>query len=321
MTTYASWVMQRASILLQDTANTRWPLIELVTWLNDGMREIVLQNPTALSESLVLPLVAGTYQTVPPAYAQVLRVVRNLKTNADSPRIGGRVVRVIDRLTLDAVAPDWHDSNCTPQTSIVANVIFDEDDPFAFYVYPGNDGTGIVEVIASAIPAEVWPLALSLGTVTPGAGGTTGSFTLSDATPPVGGTAWEISFSIAAGALTGASLVNAGRGYSAPISITNAMLLTVAGIGSLTGASIVLNATQSTAIASYDVPIDIHDMYKGALVDYVMYRAYSKDSSFAGSLARAAAHYQQFQGAIGVRAKDETRNPNTKVPVNPGSAA
>jgi hypothetical protein len=230
--------MERASILLQDTANTRWPLIELVTWLNDGMREIVLQNPTALSESLVLPLIAGTYQTVPGTYAQVLRVVRNLKTSADSPRIGGRVVRVIDRLTLDAVAPDWHDSDCTPQTSIVANVIFDEDDPFAFYVYPGNDGTGIVEVIASAIPTEVpYP------TVNP------------------------------------------------------------------------------TLLATYDVAIDIHDMYKNALVDYVMYRAYSKDASFAGSLARAAAHYQQFQGAIGVKIKDEMRNPNAKIPVNPGSAA
>jgi hypothetical protein len=38
------------------------------------------------------------------------------------------------------------------------------------------------------------------------------------------------------------------------------------------------------------------------LIDYVLYRAASKDAEFAGSAAKAQAHYEAFQGALGVEA-------------------
>jgi hypothetical protein len=40
------------------------------------------------------------------------------------------------------------------------------------------------------------------------------------------------------------------------------------------------------------------EMYDGALVDYICYRAFSKDSEYAGNGDRAAAHYSQFATSL-----------------------
>lgn len=48
----------------------------------------------------------------------------------------------------------------------------------------------------------------------------------------------------------------------------------------------------------YIAPVDIADIYQSALTDYVLYRAYSKDSRAAGSAARAEAHLQLFGAAV-----------------------
>lgn len=45
--------------------------------------------------------------------------------------------------------------------------------------------------------------------------------------------------------------------------------------------------------------VGIPDIYANALTDYVLYRAYTKDSEYAGNAARAQAHYAAFGGALG----------------------
>lgn len=54
------------------------------------------------------------------------------------------------------------------------------------------------------------------------------------------------------------------------------------------------------------------DLYAGALVDYICYRAYAKDATHASNMQRAAAAYLQFKGAIieGDN-RDMTASPNT----------
>jgi hypothetical protein len=49
-------------------------------------------------------------------------------------------------------------------------------------------------------------------------------------------------------------------------------------------------------------------LYGGAMVDYVAYRAFSKDSEYAGNANRAVVHYQQFANAIGVGRKNDLVN-------------
>lgn len=49
--------------------------------------------------------------------------------------------------------------------------------------------------------------------------------------------------------------------------------------------------------------IRVDDSYFNAMVDYVLYRAYTKDAEYASNAQRAVAHFQAFQGALGVSAQ------------------
>jgi len=70
-----------------------------------------------------------------------------------TPRIGGLVVTPIERDTLDAHMPDWHTASFyAPFSPIVRHIITDGLNPRVFYVYPGNDGAGQIEITASIMP-------------------------------------------------------------------------------------------------------------------------------------------------------------------------
>ena len=57
--------------------------------------------------------------------------------------------------------------------------------------------------------------------------------------------------------------------------------------------------TISSTLTAYE------ELYGGAMVDYICYRAFSKDSEYAGNAQRALAHYTQFANALGLgRQKD-----------------
>jgi hypothetical protein len=65
-------------------------------------------------------------------------------------------------------------------------------------------------------------------------------------------------------------------------------------------------------VEAYGDQVAIPDIFQNSLVDYVLYRAYSKDSTDGNSLARASAHYNQFANAIGMKIQaDQTANVNT----------
>ena len=49
---------------------------------------------------------------------------------------------------------------------------------------------------------------------------------------------------------------------------------------------------------AYTTPVDVPDIYQNALVDFVLYRAFSKDSGNPGAAQRAVAHFQQFTNAV-----------------------
>ena len=64
-------------------------------------------------------------------------------------------------------------------------------------------------------------------------------------------------------------------------------------------------------IASYVTSMNVPAIFENALVDYVMYRAFSKDASTPGHAQRAMAHYQQFAQAIGLKMQtDMALNPD-----------
>lgn len=130
---------------LQDPANARWSLDELLSWLNEGQRVIVKNKPNAFSLTTTQLLVPGTYQSMPSDAIQLLDIIRNNSTSQ-------RVVRQTTREELDAVDPNWHTNNPNLE---VDHFTYTDYEPLKFYVQPPNDGDGAVEILYSAIPPTV----------------------------------------------------------------------------------------------------------------------------------------------------------------------
>ena len=211
MAVSAQSIIRRCVDTLQDSTSVRWPVGELVRYLNDGQREIVLHRPDAGLASATITCVAGTKQSIPPNGAKLIEVVRNAKPGGTF-----RAVRLINKELLEAQVPNWH--AMTPQDEVL-HFMYDVRDPKGFYVYPPATTNARLDITYSAYPTDI-------------------------AEPPDGST--------------------------------------------------------YTAVAGN---ISVPDIYANALQDYILYRAYTKDSEYAGNAQRAQAHYAAFANALGVEAK------------------
>lgn len=234
-------VFKKAGILLNDTGEygqRRWPLIELCGWLNDALKAIVLQKPSATATTVSLPLVKGTLQSIPEGYVSILRPVRNLRTDK-SDRQPRRTISIVSEEQLNTINPAWHDEYSIRYNQQAKHLIFDEVNPRAFYVYPGNDGAGAIEVVLCKDPGLIVPI----------------------------------------------------------------------------------SELDPESLEAYAVNVPLEDIYSGIVLDYVIYRARSKDAQEAGNAQRAALHYQQFANALGIKISVEANtSPNAKTGVPYGSA-
>jgi hypothetical protein len=202
--------VRRAVETLQDPTSIRWPVNELVRYLNDGQREIALYRPDSMVTSATAPLVAGAKQTLPAGGTKLIDVVRN--TAGDK-----RAIRLTNREILDAQVSGWYG---LPGVTEILHFMYDVRDPRTFYVYPVAAATGAsVELVYAALPVDI----------------------------------------------------------AEPAD------------GSLYGA--------------VDGNISVPDIYGNVLLDYILYRAYTKDSEYAGNAARSQAHYQLFANALGMEIK------------------
>ena len=216
----AQIIIDKAEIILQDTTNVRWPETELLGWLNDGQREVVLQKPDAYTKNEAVVLIEGTKQSVPLTGIQLIDVIRNMGADGMTP---GNAITLLSRNILDTQNPAWH---ADPSDAVVKHYMFDDRDPRDFYVYPPQPATacGYIEIVYSAAPADI-----------------------------------------------------------------------------------LITAT-----------ISLDDVYANCLLDYILYRAYSKDKDFANNNQRALAHYTAFMNSLGIREKGEIRDdPNlrAKLPI------
>lgn len=83
----------------------------------------------------------------------------------------------------------------------------------------------------------------------------------------------------------------------------------------------------ATVLGSNDIDAGIDDIYENVLVDYVLYRAYSKDSEHTANAPRSQGHYQAFLSALGVKLRNEAalaprqqfqQRPQTPAPIEGG---
>lgn len=224
-TILASSLITRASRILQDTTNTRWTETELLDWLNDGQREIVLLKPDSNTKNEAMAIAKGTTkQTIPTGGLVFIDITRNLGTSSSSPT-SGRAVTVISRKILDNQLPEWHSSTygaTSVDSFAVKHYVFDERDPKHFYIYP---------FLASTV-TEDWYV--------------------------------EVVYS------------------SAPDDVEN-----------------------TTDAISLD------DIYANALIDYMLYRAYSKDAEYTKDMQMAISSYNSFARSLGIlNANEMANNPN-----------
>lgn len=145
----AKAILERASTIIQDETNIRWPPEELLDWLNDAQREIVRIKPDAFAKNEARQLTQGTKQELAPDGIALIDVPRNMGIDGQTP---GKVIRQIPRRQLDDQRPDWHSQDPAQE---VDHFMFDSRDPKHFYVWPPSDGNGYAEQIYSSAPDEV----------------------------------------------------------------------------------------------------------------------------------------------------------------------
>jgi hypothetical protein len=152
-------IVDRAWIILQDTNGgngVRWPQAEVLMWLNDGQREVVINLPSAYVKTAIATLTAGTRQTLQGLGfndgIQFIKYVRNFLADGLTP---GRAVTVRPMLWLDEQRPTWH-SDAAGET---IHCFFEVTDPKSFYVWPKASGTTKGEITYSAAPPELANLA------------------------------------------------------------------------------------------------------------------------------------------------------------------
>lgn len=138
-------ILDRASIILQDATNVRFPNAELLKFFNDAQREVVLHRPDANMINTTLACVDGSKQSLPSAALRLIDIVRN---------VGGRSVTQVDRKILDETLPNWHET--AAGSNGIEHFVYDPADPKNFYVYPkAASGTHSLEVVYSASTTDI----------------------------------------------------------------------------------------------------------------------------------------------------------------------
>ena len=138
-------ILDRATIILQDNTNVRFPNEELLKFFNDAQREVVLHRPDAKMVNIAFDLATGSKQTLPSSALRLIDVVRN---------VDGRAVTQVERRILDETLPNWHET--TAGTNKIQHYIYDPADPKNFYVFPqGASGTHSLEIVYSESTPDI----------------------------------------------------------------------------------------------------------------------------------------------------------------------
>lgn len=147
----AQEIIDTAETELLDTGNVTWAEVELLTFLNDGLRVIARFNPEAYILTTAFVLIAGCKQSIPIAGTGLNKIYRNIGTDGSTP---GRAIREVDMDLMDRVSPDW---NTVTTSAVVKNYMYNNKNPTVFWVYPPQpaSGFGYVEASYFAVPADI----------------------------------------------------------------------------------------------------------------------------------------------------------------------
>ena len=175
---------------------------------------------------------------------------------------GGGVIRQVTRSFLNSFVAGWASA---ATSTVVSHIAYDPaDSNVDFYVYPPQPATGMssIEIVYSQVPTIV----------------------VANDTP------------------VAATTIVAGKQYYIVTPGTTSW--TNIGAASATvGLLFTANSTTATGTGTVTLApaITIKDIYANALLDYVLYRAFGKDSEYGNQSDRSQIHYKMFSQAIGIK--------------------
>jgi hypothetical protein len=141
------------AVELGDPFFGRWSKLNLLSYLNDGQRAVVLVRPDANAITASVQLVAGTKQALPAGGLRLLDVVRNMGADGATP---GAPVHFIDGQAQKDFAADWHTQ---AQAGVIDDVAYDPDrNPTVYYTVPPAKASAPqtwVEIVYSKTPTDV----------------------------------------------------------------------------------------------------------------------------------------------------------------------
>jgi len=138
-------ITTRVNKLLNDPGFVRWPEEELLNYLNDAQRAIVLRRPDSYSIDIDdFACVEGTKQALP---ADALRLI-DITRNATGKAIRGPY----NRQVLDDNHENWYAGTDAAEVQLY---IYDERVPKTFYVYPGVAAGVLLTLAYSKAPASI----------------------------------------------------------------------------------------------------------------------------------------------------------------------
>jgi hypothetical protein len=128
----------------------RWPLSELLGYLTDAMRTVVLLRPDANAVTMPIPLLAGsTRQAIPVDGARFLGIVRNMGSDGLTP---GLPVTPVSMDDLNSTSLSWHAAELS---DVVDHYVFDDAVPTLYYVTPPPGPSVYVDLSYARIPGRV----------------------------------------------------------------------------------------------------------------------------------------------------------------------
>jgi len=143
-TTKAVDLISRVSITLQDPTFVRWTQGELLNYLNDAQRQVVLFRPDAKAVNAPFTCTNTAKQTLPAEGLRLINVLRNT---------GGRAVTKVDRSILDVQLPTWYETAANADG--VKHYVYDALDPKNFYVFPKPANLHQIDIVYAISPVDI----------------------------------------------------------------------------------------------------------------------------------------------------------------------
>ena len=140
-------LIDQVAELLQDEGFVDWEETKLVEWYNISARQVVVAAPAANIVIEPVKLASGVKQSLPSTSLELVRVVRNMGTDGETP--GGAVTGT----TIDMIQRYNRNWNTETATTAIKHAM--REQAGFWYCYPPSDGTGYVEIESSKVPTLI----------------------------------------------------------------------------------------------------------------------------------------------------------------------